>query len=359
MSGTKVIDLRSDTVTQPTPAMRKAMAEAEVGDDVMGEDPTINRLQQAVAEMLGKPAALFVPSGTMGNLICALAHCERRDAEMIVGDQSHMHIFEQGNSAMLGGIHSRTAPNQRDGTLLLKDIEERIRTVDDHFPVTQLVCLENTHNKCGGVCLTPEYTDQVGDLCRRHGLKLHIDGARIMNAAVALGVSVARLVAAADSISMCLSKGLASPVGSVIAGSAAFIIQARRLRKALGGGMRQAGVLAACGLVSITTMVPRLADDHKNAKVLASAIAKIDGLSVDLPTVQSNIVFVNVDAKALGGTMDAKQLQTALRQQGVLVGAYGTTRLRFITHYHVSSDDVQNVVQQLTSICTRARASVI
>jgi threonine aldolase len=351
-----VIDLRSDTVTKPTPEMRRAMAEAEVGDDVMGDDPTVNRLQEQAAKLFGKEAALFVTSGTMGNLLCALVHCERRDAEMIVGNESHMHMYEHGNSAQLGGIHSRVLPTNADGTLNLKDIEEHIRTVDDHYPTTQLVCLENTHNRMGGVALTAAYTNSVGALCRRYGLKLHIDGARIMNAAIALGVPVAQLVAAADSVTMCLSKGLASPVGSLIAGTREFITKARRLRKALGGGMRQVGVLAACGIVSLERMCDRLADDHANAKLLGDGLSAMDGIVLDASTVKTNIVYFHVDPSRLRGA-DAKQTQAALRERGVWCGVYGPTRLRMITHYHISADSIRSVLQIVADILARFRTA--
>ncbi len=238
------IDLRSDTVTRPTPAMRQAMADAVVGDDVYGEDPTIRRLEEMVAARLGKEAAVFVPSGTMGNLVSVLSHCGRGD-ELILGDQSHIFHYEQGGSAAVGGVHPRPLPNHADGTIDLNQIEDAIRSDNEHYPVTRLIALENTHNRCGGAVLTPEYVDSVGALAQAHGLKLHVDGARLWNAAVALHETPARLVAAADSVSVCFSKGLAAPVGSAVAGSHAFIRQARRMRKQVGGGMRQAGVLAA------------------------------------------------------------------------------------------------------------------
>ncbi len=255
------IDLRSDTVTKPTDAMRSAMASAEVGDDVYGEDPTVNRLEALAAEMLGKEAAVFVASGTMGNLISLLSHGARGD-EVILGDNAHIFYYEQGGMAAVGGMHPRTVPNLTDGTMALDALEHAIRSEDEHFPYSRIIALENTHNRCGGRVLTADYTDAVGALAHAHGMVLHIDGARLWNAAVAQNVTPARLAAAADSVTCCLSKGLAAPVGSVIAGSEPFIRRARRNRKLLGGGMRQAGVIAAAGIVALAEMYDRLAEDH-------------------------------------------------------------------------------------------------
>ena len=270
----KIIDLRSDTITRPTLAMRLAMANAVVGDDVLGDDPTVQRLEALAAARLGKEAALFVASGHMGNLVSLLTHCGRGD-EIIVGDQAHIFYYEQGSAAVVGGIHPRTVPNQTDGTLALDQIEAAIRGDNVHFPRTRLICLENTHNRCGGPALPAAYVQAVGALARRYGLKLHVDGARVFNAAAALGVEVRELAADADSVSFCLSKGLAAPIGSVVCGSAAFIQQARRNRKLLGGGMRQAGVIAAAGIVALEQMVERLGDDHANAQRLAAGLSQI------------------------------------------------------------------------------------
>jgi threonine aldolase len=246
----RIVDLRSDTLTKPTPAMRQAMAEAEVGDDVFGEDPTVNRLEEMAAERLGKEGGLFVASGTMGGMVCHMAHCQRGD-EIIIGDKSHTFLFEQGGSATVAGIHPRTVPNQPDGKLALDEIEAAIRPDNDHFPRTRAILLENTHNLCNGYPLDFDYMQKVGELARRYGLKVHVDGARLFNAATALDVNANELVAEADSVSFCLSKGLAAPVGSVVCGTKDFIARARRARKVLGGGMRQAGVLAAAGIVRI------------------------------------------------------------------------------------------------------------
>ncbi|KAI8556215.1 hypothetical protein RHMOL_Rhmol05G0235100 [Rhododendron molle] len=285
------VDLRSDTMTKPSEAMRAAMANAEVDDDVLGCDPTALRLEIEMARLTGKEAAIFVPSGTMGNLISVLVHCEMRGSEVIIGDRSHIHIYENGIST-IGGVHPRTVKNKEDGTMDIDLIEAAIRDpkLDICYPVTRLICLENTHVNCGGKCLSVEYVDRVGDLAKKHGLKLHIDGARIFNASVALGVPVHRLVQAADSVSVCLSKGLGAPVGSVIVGSKAFIARAKTLRKTLGGGMKQVGVLCAAALVAVQHNVGKLEGDHKKAKSLAEGLNEIKGLKVDVSSVETNIV---------------------------------------------------------------------
>src|SRR3990172_12528597 len=287
------IDLRSDTVTKPTPEMRVAMAEAEVGDDVYGADPTVNRLQEIAAEMMGKEDALFVPSGTMGNLLALLVHCQRGD-EVIVGNQSHIYLNEAGGMSALGGIQPCPIRNQVDGTLALEEILASIRTEDVHHPITRLVCLENTQNICGGVPLTPEYTRQVGELAKKHGLAFHVDGARIFNAAVAQNVSVRELVDRADSVMFCLSKGLASPVGSMLVGSKKFIARARHMRKMVGGGMRQVGILAAAGIISLERMTKRLGEDHARAKKMADGLSQVKGLVVDAGSPYTNMVYLNL-----------------------------------------------------------------
>ncbi len=329
------IDLRSDTVTLPTRAMRKAMADAELGDDVFGEDPTVRKLEELAAHRMGKEAALLVSSGTMGNLVCQLTHCGRGD-EMILGDKSHVFYYEQGGSAAIGGIHSRTVPNQSDGTLLPDDILSAIRPDDLHFPRTRLVVLENTHNLCHGSPLTPGYLRQVAAIAAGNGLNLHVDGARIFNAAVALGVSPAELAAPADSISFCLSKGLAAPVGSVVCGAREFIAGARRMRKVLGGGMRQAGVIAAAGIVALERMVERLAEDHDNARRLAVALSEIKGLSpIDPESVRTNILYLELDSR-----FSAPEVARQLEKEGVRVLAKGSRHMRAVTHYGISAGDV-------------------
>ncbi len=334
------IDLRSDTVTRPTPEMRRAMAEAEVGDDVYGEDPTINRLQEMGAAMMGKEAGLFVASGTMGNLAAMLSHCGRGD-EVILGNKAHTFLFEAGGISALGGVHSCQIPNRPDGTLALEDIRQAIRPDDPHDPITRLVALENTHNRCGGVALTLEYTRSVGELARRHGLLLHLDGARIFNAAVSLGVPASELAAPADSVTFCLSKGLCAPVGSVLCGSKAFIHQALRIRKQLGGGMRQAGVLAAAGIVALQTMVDRLADDHRRAKTLAAGLAAIPGISLDMGSPYTNMIFIClVD----GYPLAPDKLVELLAGRGVRIGHVGERRFRLVTHYWIDDAAVERVV---------------
>ncbi len=335
----QTIDLRSDTVTKPTDAMRRAMASAEVGDDVYGEDPTVNRLEGLVAELLGKEAAVFVPSGTMGNLICLLSHGER-GSEVILGDNAHIFYYEQGGMSGVGGLHPHTVPNLPDGTMALEAIEHAIRADDEHFPRTSVIALENTHNRCGGRVLRAEYMDAVGALAHARGLALHVDGARLWNAAVAQDVTPARLVAAADSVTCCLSKGLAAPVGSIIAGSAVFIKRARRNRKLLGGGMRQAGVIAAAGIVAVEEMYARLADDHANARALAHGLARIDGLKVDPASVETNMVVVTVTR----ADVDAVLVADALAGRGVLLNPLDRVRMRIVTNYQVTAADVEQVL---------------
>jgi len=335
----EIVDLRSDTITRPTAAMRKAMAEAEVGDDVFKEDPTVNRLEEMAAQRMGKPAALLVSSGTMGNLVSQLAHCGR-GSETLLGDQSHVFFYEQGGASALGGIHPRTLSNAEDGTIPLDIIETAIRPDDVHFPRSRLIILENTHNRCNGVPLTPAYTRSVGQLAARHGLKLHIDGARIFNAAVALGVDAAELAGPADSVTFCLSKGLAAPVGSVVCGNEDFIAEARRARKSVGGGMRQAGIIAAAGIVALTEMVDRLAEDHANARALAMGLAQTPGLEIDPERVTTNIVYFRVVREG----MDASSLVARLADRGVLVLPTAPDRMRAVLNYHVTADHVERAL---------------
>jgi threonine aldolase len=331
--------MRSDTVTRPTPAMREAMAAAEVGDDVFGEDPTVNRLEALAAEIVGKEAALFVASGTMGNLVSQLAHCGRGE-EVILGDQGHSFIYEQGGAAALGGIHPRTVPNRPDGTLDPADILAAIRPDNVHFPRTRLIIVENTHNRCNGSPLAVDYMDTVGRLAHAHGLKLHVDGARLFNAAVALGVDARRLVRTADSVSVCLSKGLGAPVGSVVCGSRTFVAEARRARKVVGGGMRQAGVLAAAGIVALTEMVDRLAEDHANARRLAEGLAGMKGLAVDPEQFKTDIVYIGVSRPNL----TAQALSERLGAEGVRILPTAPQKMRAVTNYHITAADVDYVL---------------
>jgi threonine aldolase len=336
----KFIDLRSDTVTLPTPAMRQAMAEAEVGDDVFGEDPTVNRLQQLAAGLVGKEAGLFVPSGTMSNLTAVLAHCNRGD-EVILGTKSHTYLLEGGGISALGGVHSCQIPNQPDGRLALEDIQNAIRPDDIHQPPTRLICLENTHNRCGGVALSPDYTRQVGELAHQHGLSLHLDGARLFNAAVVQGVRAKELAGPADSVSICLSKGLSAPVGSVLCGSKEFIQRALRIRKQLGGGMRQAGILAAAGIVALETMVERLADDHRRAARLVDGLRKFPVLQPDPEKPYTNMVFLNL---AQSMPLTAREVALRLVERGIKVGVTGPRRFRLVTHYGIEDADIEQTI---------------
>jgi threonine aldolase len=344
------VDLRSDTMTRPTAAMREAMADAAVGDDVFGEDPTVNRLQQMAAERLGKEAALLVVSGTMGNLVSLLTHCGR-GAEIILGDQSHTFFFEQGGASAVGGLHPRTVPNRPDGTLPPEGIEEAIRGDNVHFPRTELIVLENTQNLCSGRPLSIDYMARIGSIARRHGVKVHVDGARLFNAATALQVEPRELVADADSVSICLSKGLAAPVGSLICGSGEFIARALRMRKLLGGGMRQAGIIAAAGIVALDEMVERLAEDHANAKKLAQGIAEIEGLAVDPATIKTNIVYFRVTSRHIGN----HDLVAALDVDGVRMLPMGKDQIRAVTHYHISGADVDRSLAAISRVMQRVR----
>jgi len=340
----KIIDLRSDTVTQPTPAMREAMYRAEVGDDVYGEDPTVNRLEGMAAEQLGKEAAIFVVSGTMGNLVALLAHCGRGD-EAILGGRSHTFLFEQGGMAALGGIIPHTIPNQPDGTLQLEDIEAAIRGDDVHFPRTRLVCLENTHNMCNGTPLTAEYTAQVAQLARAHGLRVHLDGARVFNAAAALEVDVRELVREVDSVMFCLSKGLCAPVGSLLCGSAGFITEAQRARKAVGGGMRQAGILAAAGIVALEQIAGRLAEDHVRAKRLAEGLAEIPG--VEVAPVTTNILYFWLTEEV---SKTPEEVVSALAERGMLLLGRELGRFRAVTHYWISDEDIERTIEAMREV---------
>jgi threonine aldolase len=334
------IDLRSDTVTKPTPEMREAMAEAEVGDDVYGDDPTVNRLEMLAAEMLGKEAALFVPSGTMGNLTALLVHCQRGH-EVIVGKLSHIYLNEAGGMSALGGIQPCPIQNQPDGTLALDDIRASIRTEDVHHPITRLICLENTQNICGGVPLTVEYTRQVGELARQHDLSLHLDGARIFNAAAAQNVSVKDLVEPADSVMFCLSKGLAAPIGSMLVGTNKFIGRARHIRKMLGGGMRQVGIVAAAGIISLERMTKRLSEDHARARKLADGLRQINGLVVDQNSPYTNMVYFNLSEDV---QTNAQMVMQKMKELGVLVDPENARRFRLVTHYWIDDPAVEKTV---------------
>jgi threonine aldolase len=328
-----MIDLRSDTVTKPTPAMRAAMAAAEVGDDVFGDDPTVNLLQQRIAAMLGKEAALFVPTGTQSNLCALMSHCQRGD-EYIVGQMAHTYRWEGGGAAVLGSIQPQPLPQGADGSLALVDIEASIKPDDAHFAITRLLALENTWS---GQVLPLDYIEQATALARRRGLATHLDGARLFNAVVASGVPVAEIARHFDSVSVCFSKGLGAPVGSALVGSRALIARAHRARKMLGGGMRQAGVLAAAALYALDHHVDRLADDHANARRLAEGLQGLAGVSVATP--QTNMVFVDLAPEKAAGVVER------LRAAGLL--CTGLYRLRLVTHLDVSADDIERAVRVL------------
>jgi threonine aldolase len=341
-----LVDLRSDTVTRPTPEMREAMARAEVGDDVMGEDPTINRLEEMSAERMGKEAGLFVPSGTMGNLAAVLAHCQRGD-EVIMGHMAHTFMKEAGGVAALGGVHTYTLKNRPDGTMDLAEIREAIREDDLHHPITRLIILENTHNRCGGAVLDKNYTRQVGDIAHEHGLQLHLDGARIFNASAACGISASELTEAVDTVTFCLSKGLCAPVGSVLCGSLSFIARARRIRKQLGGGMRQAGVLAAAGIVALEQMVDRLVDDHQRARRLAEGLANVPGIQPDTLSPPTNMVYATLDDRI---DLSSMEVARRLMGHGVGVGLDGERRFRMVTHYWIDDEGIERVQQAFQQV---------
>lgn len=342
----RIVDLRSDTVTQPTTAMRAAMARAEVGDDVFGEDPTVNRLEEISAARMGKEAGLFLVSGTMGNLIGVLSHCQRGD-EVLVGAEAHIFWYEVAGTAVVGGVQLRTLPDE-DGALEPAAVEEAIRSVNVHFPRTALVCLENTHNRRGGMVITPSRTRAVAEVAHRHDVRLHLDGARIFNAAVALGVAPGELAAEADSVSFCLSKGLSAPVGSLLCGSRDYIARARKLRKMLGGGMRQAGVIAAAGIVALEQMVDRLAEDHENARLLATGLANLPGMSIDLGRVETNIVIVTVKASDLA----TQRFVAALSAEGVKCTWLGGRRIRLVTHFGIDVTDISAAIATFRRVLT-------
>ena len=332
----RYIDLRSDTVTQPTDAMRQAMLHAEVGDDVYGEDPGVNALEAFGARLLGKQAALFVPSGTMSNLLAVMSHCQRGEGA-ILGNAAHIYRYEAQGSAVLGSVALQPLPMQRDGTLAFDDIKAALAPDDAHFVQTRLICLENTHN---GKVLPLSYLQEMGAFVAERGLKLHLDGARLFNSAVASETPVEVIAAPFDSISICLSKGLGAPVGSLLVGSHDFIARARRLRKMLGGGMRQAGILAQAGLFALEQHVTRLADDHRRAKRLAEGLAALPGIELDLSLVQSNMVFLRLREG------ESAPLLAFMKERGILFSGYG--ELRLVTHLQINDDDIEEVIDAFT-----------
>jgi threonine aldolase len=336
------IDLRSDTVTLPTPAMREAMYGAEVGDDVYGEDPTINRLQELAAERMGKEAALFVPSGTMGNAAAMLTHAGRGRA-VIVGDESHVYHYEVGGASTLGGSPMWVVSTHPDGMLDLDEVRAGIADEsDEHVAATALLCIENTHNRCGGTVLRVEQVERLAELAHAHGIAIHMDGARIFNAAVALGIPVSDLARPLDSVMFCLSKGLSAPVGSMLVGSKEFIRRAHRTRKLLGGGMRQAGIVAAAGIVALEQMVERLAEDHEHCKQLAQGLADYPQIDIDVERVVTNMVIFTLRNGQQQKATEAETMQFLHKagEYGVLMGSMGGGKIRAVTHYGIEAHHI-------------------
>ena len=341
-----IIDLRSDTVTHPTRAMRTAMASAPVGDDVYGEDPTINTLEQKSAELLGKEAGLFTPSGTMANLIAVLTHCGRGD-EAVMGNNGHTFLHEVGGIAALGSVFPQLVPNLPDGTLSLEDIKGAIRMDDIHHPETKLFILENTQNNCGGYPITREYLRSVSEILKPEEISLHIDGARIFNASVALGEVPSDLVESADSVMFCLSKGLCAPVGSVLCGSKEFIKKARKIRKQLGGGMRQAGILGAAGIVALDEMISKLEEDHIRATKLADGLKNLPLIMFDKGHPQTNMVFIEFEDDC---KVSPDSLIEGMAADGILIGMSGPRNFRFVTHYWINDTDIDKFLTKFNSL---------
>ena len=345
---TRVIDLRSDTVSQPGPDMRRAMYEAEVGDDVFGDDPTVNRLEERAAELAGKEAALFVPSGTMANLIALLSHTQPGN-EIILGDESHIFNYEVAGSARIAHVQTHPLKNNADGTLDGDEVAAAVRGPNIHAPVDSLLCLENTHNRCGGAALALSAMDHLAGIAHGAGMKVHLDGARIFNAQAALGEPAARIARDCDSVSFCLSKGLGCPVGSLLCGSRDFIDEARRHRKMLGGGMRQVGILAGAGLFAFEHNITRLAEDHANARKLADGLRRFEAFAPNSP--QTNIVVADVVRGSVGGWL------AAFEREGLLAVAFGPKRMRMVTHLNISSADIDEELTLIGRAVTAVPAS--
>lgn len=340
-----MIDLRSDTVTWPTDEMRRAMAEAIVGDDVYGEDPTVNRLEALGAQKMGKEAALFVPSGTMSNLVALLAHT-RPGEEILVGAEAHVYYYEVGGLARVAGVLPRLV-DDRDGVFTVEAFKAVLRTPNLHFPETRLFCLENTHNRGGGTITTVEQMQEIYELAQELHLAVHLDGARIFNAAVATGRPVTDFTRYADSVSFCLSKGLSAPAGSLLAGSGELVRRARKARKLVGGGMRQAGVLAAAGIVALEKMVDRLVEDHANARRLAVGLSDIPGIKIDLSRAQTNIV-----SYGLPSTLTEEEFLVRLKDRDVLAGSPGPQRIRMVANRMVSATDIETALGAVREVMT-------
>jgi threonine aldolase len=347
-----IVDLRSDTLTLPTPAMREAMARAEVGDDVWGEDPTVQRLEATAAARLGKEAGLFVASGTMGNLVSVVAHTQAGQ-EVVLDLDSHIYNYEVAGGTVVGNVQMRPVKTER-GFLTPEQVQEALRPANIHIPPTGLVCLENTHNRHGGTCCAPEQIAAVAAVAHAAGVPVHMDGARLFNAAVALERDPRDFAQPVDSLTFCLSKGLGAPVGSVVCGSAAFIERAKRIRKMVGGGMRQAGILAAAGLISLDRMVDRLAEDHVHARTLAEAVAAMPGLVVDLASVQTNIVIIRVDrGDRPRSTAAAEELVKGCAARKVKIHAMGAAAIRCVTHKDVDAEDIRRAVDAFRELTAR------
>ncbi|MCL4515074.1 MAG: low-specificity L-threonine aldolase [Firmicutes bacterium] len=341
----EIIDLRSDTVTTPTEKMREAMHRAAVGDDVYGEDPTMNRLEALAAEKVGKEAAIFLPSGTMGNQVAVMTHTQRGD-EIILDPEAHLYYYEVGALAALSSVQARPAQGLHGKKVNVEAIEAAIRDKNIHFPKTRLICLENTHNRGGGSITPPEEMQKVAELAKRHGLAIHLDGARIFNAAVASGRDAREFTRYADSVMFCLSKGLSAPVGSMLAGNREFIERARKNRKMLGGGMRQAGILAAAGILALEEMIQRLAEDHANARLLAEGLAALPGVEVDLAGVETNIVAMETRRTGITG----EEFSRRMAARGVKANASAPYRIRFVTHKDVTRQQIEKALDVIREI---------
>jgi len=336
--------LRSDTVTLPTDRMREAMNNAEVGDDVFQEDPTVNQLEELAAKKVGKEAALFVPSGTMGNLIAVLTHCQRGD-EVILEIDSHIYYYEVGGMSAVAGVIPRLIIGDK-GIPNPQDIKRALRDENLHYPKTTLICLENTHNRAGGTITPTEVIEKIYQLAHQRNIQVHLDGARIFNAAIALNIEPALLTKNVDSVMFCLSKGLSAPVGSILAGSKEFIQRARKNRKMLGGGMRQAGILAAAGIIALEQMVERLKEDHKNARILGEGLANISGIKVDLETIQTNMVYFDLQESR----MDTYQFLPKLAKYNILGLSQPPTKVRLVAHYGISEEDIYATIKAIKEI---------
>ncbi|KAJ8970240.1 hypothetical protein NQ317_017600 [Molorchus minor] len=353
----RIVDLRSDTISKPTPEMREAMFHAIVGDDVYGEDPTVTDLEQKAAKLLGKEDAVFVVSGTMANLIAIMVHCNQRGSEMISGDNGHTFRFEQGGPAQIAGVQTAILKNNEDGTFSLDELRNKIRKNPDfHEPVTSLIIVENTHNMCGGKVLPLDWLEKVGNIAAEHNIPVHMDGARIMNAAVYLKVTPKRVARDVDSVCFCLSKGLGAPVGAILAGTKSFIIKARRVRKALGGGWRQAGILAAAGLVALDKMIDRLAEDHAHTLKIAKAIVDVNSkiFKVDLKAVETNIFIMYLDTTKLVARDFQHRLAEVRQTDPIRVSVKASSRdaecVRFVTYWEITDKEVDLAIQKIVFV---------